>query len=140
MKWSFVVVLVELFFAPWESPLVQHLQQPLKEMFKDNGKQKQRIGWPETLENESTEIEEPWSSSFGKRLVFKRSRVQIPARVLVEHFLIIICCKNCIAVWGLNYLSSCWIFFHQINLPLSSFLPFLILSLSHTSVSVLFKF
>ena len=40
---------------------------------------------------------EPWSSDYGRRLVFQRSWVRIPALYTgwSQHFFAYICCKNC---------------------------------------------
>ena len=41
---------------------------------------------------------EPWSSGYGRHLLFERLRVQIPAQYTgwTGHFFTLICCKNCI--------------------------------------------
>ena len=48
------------------------------------------------LKNGTIAGREPWSSGYGRRLVFKMSWVQIPAWDSGWTFFILICCQNCI--------------------------------------------
>ena len=53
----------------------------------------QTVALPQKIEKVGRE---PWSSGYGKRLTFQRSRVRFPAPYTGWTFFTFICCKNCL--------------------------------------------